>query len=223
MDNKEQANEEINENEESQNVQDEEGTNKHIILNEGEEDKVDLDMGGKDNQKDLSEMLEYLKGNKTWDDLKIPNDLKENLISKGFKKPSKIQCSVITLHLKNIDRDLIAQSQNGSGKTLAFLIPALISVDKTIKATKAGVLAPQVIILADTRELTYQTSKILNLIKPDGVIAEFHYHDKKEGTHPDTHIIVCTMGSLGTMINKRKMVLNNLESPIKKCSTIQVN
>ena len=99
-----------------------EGQNKHAVLNEAEgedETKLEVDMG-EDKPADFGEFVEYLKSNKTWDDLNIPKELKQNLIAKGFKKPSKIQTSVIALFQKKIDRDVIAQSQNGSGKTLAF-------------------------------------------------------------------------------------------------------
>ena len=50
-------------------------------------------------------------------------------------------------------RDIIAQSQSGTGKTAAFVISALLSIDESKKKT-------QILILSPTRELTIQTHKV---------------------------------------------------------------
>jgi len=56
-----------------------------------------------------------------------PEDLYEQLVKLGFKNPSRIQALVIKTTRNN--PGVVAQSQNGSGKTLAFMIPALMSID----------------------------------------------------------------------------------------------
>jgi len=128
-----------------------------LLLKKEEDVKVQIEGLGSD----FGEYVEYLKSNKDWEGLKLPKDLTQNLIAKGYRQPSKIQASAISLfQKKSLNTDVIAQSQNGSGKTLAFLIPSIITVDTSIKAEKKGVLAPQVILIGDTRELTYQTYKI---------------------------------------------------------------
>ena len=91
--------------------------NKHAVLADNEEEQeTKVDMGG--SEPEFSDFVEYLKSNKTWDDLQLTNELRQNLIARGFKKPSRIQASAISLfQKKNFNRDVIAQSQNGSGKT----------------------------------------------------------------------------------------------------------
>ena len=62
-----------------------------------------------------------------WDDEKIRVDDKivKGLREEGFLNPSKIQAYAIPNILNPERKHMIAQSQNGSGKTLAFSVPAL--------------------------------------------------------------------------------------------------
>lgn len=70
---------------------------------------------------DLEENL--YKNNSTWEELGVPEDIQLALKAKGFKRPSLIQKKVIKQIMKF---SMCAQSQNGSGKTLAYLIPTLM-------------------------------------------------------------------------------------------------
>lgn len=70
----------------------------------------------------------------------------------GFEKPSAIQQRAIIPIVKG--RDLIAQSQSGTGKTAVFSIGILQVLDTTSPALQALVLSP-------TRELAEQTQKVM--------------------------------------------------------------
>ena len=70
----------------------------------------------------------------------------------GFEKPSAIQQRAIVPIIKG--RDVIAQSQSGTGKTGVFCIGVLGSIDNTVMETQAIVLSP-------TRELAEQTEKVM--------------------------------------------------------------
>lgn len=78
----------------------------------------------------------------------------------GFKKPTDIQEKVIPKVLKN--RNVIAQSPTGSGKTHAFLLPILqkIIVDER---------KVQTLIVLPTRELAIQINEELKKIKGDDI------------------------------------------------------
>ncbi len=67
----------------------------------------------------------------------------------GFEEPAPIQAAAIPVMLEG--RDVVGQSQTGSGKTAAFAIPAIEKVDPANKA-------PQVLILCPTRELATQVA-----------------------------------------------------------------
>lgn len=69
----------------------------------------------------------------------------------GFKFPSPIQEEVIPVALTG--KDIIARAKNGTGKTVAFLIPLL-------QKTNPDNLKLQSLILVPTRELALQVSNI---------------------------------------------------------------
>jgi ATP-dependent RNA helicase DeaD len=68
----------------------------------------------------------------------------------GFEQASPIQAAAIPVLLTG--KDIVGQSQTGSGKTAAFGIPAVEKVDVTKRAV-------QVLILCPTRELAVQVSE----------------------------------------------------------------
>ena len=70
----------------------------------------------------------------------------------GFEKPSAIQQRAIKPIIQG--RDIIAQSQSGTGKTAVFSISILQVLDSSSNETQALTLSP-------TRELAEQTQKVL--------------------------------------------------------------
>jgi ATP-dependent RNA helicase DDX43 len=71
----------------------------------------------------------------------------------GFEKPSPIQAQGWPVLLQG--EDLIGIAQTGTGKTLAFLFPALIHiVSQPVSRGQRG--GPNVLVLAPTRELAIQ-------------------------------------------------------------------
>lgn len=75
----------------------------------------------------------------------------------GYQRATPIQEKVISLALQH--KNIVGQSQTGTGKTAAFLIPLLQHVDTNAKGLQALILAP-------TRELVQQiTDEIYGLTK----------------------------------------------------------
>ena len=68
----------------------------------------------------------------------------------GYELASPIQGEAIPVLLSG--RDVVGQSQTGSGKTAAFALPAIERVDTTLRA-------PQVLVLCPTRELAMQVAE----------------------------------------------------------------
>ena len=68
----------------------------------------------------------------------------------GFEQAAPIQAAAIPLLLAG--KDIVGQSQTGSGKTCAFGIPAVEKVDANKRAV-------QILILCPTRELAMQVSE----------------------------------------------------------------
>lgn len=90
---------------------------------------------------------------KTWEDLEIPADLLKGLHTKGFVRPSKIQALALPIVLRS-SQNLIAQAQNGSGKTATF---ALAMLAKTCRSNPN----PQSLCVCHTRELASQNMAVI--------------------------------------------------------------
>ena len=90
-------------------------------------------------------------------DYPISIEVKLQLAELGFKKPTDIQFKSIKHILDG--EDLFGIAQTGSGKTAAFVIPI---VDRLFKLKPAR--NPQCIILAPTRELAEQITRVFNEI-----------------------------------------------------------
>ena len=69
----------------------------------------------------------------------------------GFEKPSPIQEESIPVALTG--RDILARAKNGTGKTAAFVIPALERINPKVSKIQCLILVP-------TRELAMQTSQV---------------------------------------------------------------
>lgn len=82
-------------------------------------------------------------------ELGLSDSIIKAITDMGFEKLTPIQEKAIPIMMEG--KDLIGQSQTGTGKTAAFAIPVLEKVDPVIKR-------PQVIILCPTRELAVQVA-----------------------------------------------------------------
>ncbi|MES2986253.1 MAG: DEAD/DEAH box helicase [Patescibacteria group bacterium] len=85
----------------------------------------------------------------TFADFKFDDQVKKNLVEKGYENPTPIQDQTIMYALKG--QDVLGLANTGSGKTAAFLLPL---IDKVLKDP-----SQKVIILAPTRELAMQINK----------------------------------------------------------------
>jgi ATP-dependent RNA helicase DeaD len=83
-------------------------------------------------------------------DLGLSPEILRAVDKMGFEEASPIQSAVIPTIMEG--RDVVGQSSTGSGKTVAFAIPAIEKVDPKIPAV-------QVLILCPTRELAVQVAE----------------------------------------------------------------
>ena len=80
-------------------------------------------------------------------ELGLPAPLLQAIEELGYERPSAIQAMAIPIALEG--HDIIGLSQTGSGKTAAFVLPALAKIDPKLRK-------PQILILCPTRELAIQ-------------------------------------------------------------------
>jgi len=90
-----------------------------------------------------------------FNDLPLSKDVLKGIRALGFEKPSPIQAQSILPLLEG--RDVIGQAQTGTGKTAAFGIPMVESIDLSDKRVQGLVLAP-------TRELAIQIADHISRI-----------------------------------------------------------
>jgi ATP-dependent RNA helicase DeaD len=83
-------------------------------------------------------------------ELGLSADILKAVDKMGFEEASPIQTAVIPTIMEG--RDVVGQSSTGSGKTVAFAIPAIEKTDPKIRAV-------QVLILCPTRELAVQVAE----------------------------------------------------------------
>lgn len=173
-------------------------TNKYATIND-----ISMNTFDKDNLKYLS------SENNSWKSLGLDEALILRLQSIGFKKPSKIQSDVIKTYKKV--RSLFVQSQNGSGKTLSFSIPAITVAQERNLANSVDIAAPQVIILGDTNALILQLYGVIIKIIEDYKNLCIDYFQKNHVISTEVDILICTPIALLNNFQKKKVLLDKVK------------
>ena len=132
----------------------------------------------------------------------LSDGLLRGIYGYGFEKPSAIQQRAILPIISG--RDLIAQSQSGTGKTAVFSIGILQKLDMASAETQALVLSP-------TRELAEQTQKVI-LALGDYMSVRCHAciggksvgEDVKRLEH-GVHVVSGTPGRVFDMIQRKAL------------------
>lgn len=131
----------------------------------------------------------------------------------GIITPTEIQTQVIPL-LLNTKTDLVAQAQTGTGKTAAYGLPLLQSIDVKQNAIQGLILCP-------TRELGQQVAKQLFKFTKysDKIFTEAVYGgqpiDIQIGAlKRPTHIIVATPGRLIELVKRKAVDLRKVKTII---------
>ncbi len=142
--------------------------------------------------------------------LGLSNSILKVLEQIGYETPSPIQRECIT-HLLN-GEDIIGQAQTGTGKTAAFALPMLDKIDININA-------PQLLILAPTRELAIQVSEAVQTYARG--MKGFHVLPIYGGQSYDVqlrplkrgvHVVVGTPGRVMDHIKRKTLKLDQLKS-----------
>jgi len=142
-------------------------------------------------------------------DFPFGNQLRSNIVKKGYEIPSAIQDQAIPYILDG--KDVIGLANTGTGKTAAFLLPII--------ERQTGVnLRPSVLIIAPTRELAQQIDEefrafaqgldLYSALIVGGVSVDRQIRDLKRRPH----FIVGTPGRLKDLMNRRLIRLDNINT-----------
>ena len=144
----------------------------------------------------------------TFADLGLNADILESLNGMGYVKPSPIQAECIPHLLAG--RDVLGMAQTGSGKTAAFSLPLLNNIDPTVKA-------PQILVLAPTRELAVQVaeavtefSKHMRGINVVALYGGQRYDVQLRALRQGPQVVVGTPGRLLDHLKRGTLDLSNL-------------
>ncbi|WP_058972697.1 DEAD/DEAH family ATP-dependent RNA helicase [Type-D symbiont of Plautia stali] len=144
----------------------------------------------------------------TFSDLGLNADILESLNGMGYVKPSPIQAECIPHLLAG--RDVLGMAQTGSGKTAAFSLPLLNNIDQSVKA-------PQILVLAPTRELAVQVAEAMTEFSKHmrgvNVVALYggqRYDVQLRALRQGPQVVVGTPGRLLDHLKRGTLDLSNL-------------
>lgn len=147
----------------------------------------------------------------TFDSLSLSPPILAAIKASGYETPTAIQAEIIPHMLAG--RDLLAQSQTGTGKTAAFALPILSNMDLRSQAL------PKALVLAPTRELAIQVAKSFETYAENlrgfnvtaiygGQDYDIQFRQLKRGAH----VVVGTPGRIIDHINRGTLDLSGIET-----------
>ena len=149
----------------------------------------------------------------SFDALNLHPKLLQALKEAGYTEPTTIQMKAIPKVMRGFD--IRASAQTGTGKTAAFLLPALHRL--LTEPSKPG-KGPRILILVPTRELGMQIatqaekySKFLPRIKSVCIGGGVPYHIQQRHLSKPYDILIATPGRLIDYLNQKKIKFPRLE------------
>lgn len=144
-------------------------------------------------------------------DLPLSHEVQLAVQMAGYVQPTPIQAKIIPHMIEG--RDILAQSQTGTGKTAAFALPILSKIENAPTKT------PQVLVLAPTRELATQVAKsfetygsCLPKLRIAAVYGGADYESQLRALKRGVHIVVGTPGRVIDHIKRGTLKLDSIRS-----------
>ncbi|MFC6999978.1 DEAD/DEAH box helicase [Rufibacter roseus] len=145
-------------------------------------------------------------------ELSLSEEIQRAIVDLGYEEASPIQTAAIPLLLEG--RDVIGQAQTGTGKTAAFAIPTIESIDPNNRDVQALILCP-------TRELAIQVSeeiqKLIKYKKGISVVPIFGgqpYERQLRALKQGVQIVIGTPGRVMDHIERGTLKLENTQKII---------
>lgn len=131
----------------------------------------------------------------------------------GIVEPTAIQIQTIPFILDS--RDVVGQSETGTGKTLAYLLPIFHKIDTLKKETQAMILTP-------THELAIQIQREIEILANNSglavtsiaIIGNVNITRQIEKLKEKQHIIVGSSGRILELIHKKKISSQTIKTMV---------
>ena len=139
----------------------------------------------------------------------------------GYTSPTDVQIRTVPLALTG--KDLMVSSQTGSGKTAAFVWPALQRIldarnDPSKKRGKGQAFGPRILVLAPTRELAQQVSRACSVygygvsgLRVAHIVGGVPYQAQLKALRGPLDVLIATPGRLLDLMNSGAAILSNVE------------
>ncbi|KAK2962312.1 putative DEAD-box ATP-dependent RNA helicase 35 [Blattamonas nauphoetae] len=152
-------------------------------------------------------------------DFKLPQPILDTFKKKGIKTPTPIQIQAMSCALSG--RDVIGIAYTGSGKTLIFVLPAIMfSLEEQLKMPVEGGEGPFALMLCPSRELARQTYNV-TMEFVDGLarggfpklrvllcIGGINMEEQRDILRYGPHIVIATPGRLNEMLGRGRFSLD---------------
>lgn len=145
----------------------------------------------------------------TFEEIGLRSEILQAVQELGFEKPTPIQEQAIP-YLLTEETDLLAFAQTGTGKTAAFSLPLLESIDADSKQIQALILCP-------TRELCLQIARDIQSfakfmkIRTTAVYGGASIDKQIDALKRGVHIVVGTPGRSLDLIKRKKLKLEQIQ------------
>jgi superfamily II DNA/RNA helicase len=157
----------------------------------------------------------------SFESLGLDETLVRALRTAGYENPTDVQSLAIPAALAG--KDLRVCSNTGSGKTAAFVLPALMKIiaarqDPANKPKRGEVKGPRILVLVPTRELSAQVAKAagsygrhVEFLSVTSVVGGMPYPAQLKALRSHLDVLIATPGRLIDHIQSGKAVLDNVE------------
>eukprot|EP01155_Anaeramoeba_flamelloides_P013043 Anaeramoba_flamelloidesa334890_26.p1 GENE.a334890_26~~a334890_26.p1 ORF type:complete len:410 (+),score=22.22 a334890_26:16-1245(+) len=140
----------------------------------------------------------------------LSDKLQETIKKTGYTSATSIQEKTIPKVLEGCD--IIAKAQTGSGKTAAFVLPIINTIQTTKGEGKAKIKA---LVLTPTRELTIQVEEVFKGFDPSlktvSLIGGKGIGEQLYTIQQGCDIVIATAGRLLDIFTKKQMNLSHLK------------
>jgi ATP-dependent RNA helicase DBP3 len=135
--------------------------------------------------------------------------------TREFERPTPIQSQTWPIAMSG--RDMVGIAETGSGKTLSFVMPALVHIaNQAPVSTRPNEQGPIVLVLSPTRELALQTAEVC-----ETACASMRYrtvclyggvgkHSQRYALRNGIHIAIATPGRLLDLISEGRCTMNRV-------------
>jgi superfamily II DNA/RNA helicase len=146
----------------------------------------------------------------TFIDLQLHPKILQAVQECGYDKPTQIQAKAIPVILSG--KDVLASAQTGTGKTAAYVLPAL-----QLLTTKKSTKNPRILILSPTRELTNQITEVIYnyakfmSVNVVSIVGGIPYGKQIKALSSNVDILIATPGRLLDHMKSGRINLTEVE------------